>query len=203
MTIAVLKQEHFQAIAQIHAEALKGEFLPSLGISFLEIYYQSILKDPSVIGFVYLEDDTPAGFIIGCLDTAKMFRKTIQNSGLRLGLSAMPSIIKKPHIVRNIFDTFSYPEKEGKVSEKSELLVIAISNKNRRKGHGRELVRQLNNTFYDLGVCSYKVSVSQSHQEANIFYRQLGFERVATFNLFNKDWYIYIYNLRKSRNPES
>jgi len=203
MTIKILEQEHVQAIAQIHEEALEGEFLPTLGVPFLEAYYQSILKDSSVIGFVYLEEDTPAGFIVGCLDTTRMFRKAILKSGFRLGLRALPSILKKPHLVRNILDTFSYPEKEGSAPEKAELLVIAIRNKDRRKGYGRELVRQLNDTLQQLGVPSYKVSVSQSHQAANIFYQQLGFERMATFSLFDKDWYIYTYDLNKHRDSRA
>jgi ribosomal protein S18 acetylase RimI-like enzyme len=53
------------------------------------------------------------------------------------------------------------------------------------------LVNALNAAFRAQGVQSYKVTVLQSNQGANSFYRALGFQPTLEFELYKKKWNLY------------
>jgi ribosomal protein S18 acetylase RimI-like enzyme len=73
--------------------------------------------------------------------------------------------------------------------------VIGFDAPYRGRGLGRGLVNALNETFRAQGVRSYKVSVLQSNQGANGFYRALGFQHALEFELYQKKWNLYVLNL--------
>jgi len=195
MPVQPLKMEHTESIAKIHAEALDGDFLPSMGVGFLETYYKSVLSAGSVFGYVYFDLDKLVGFVAGSTNAAVMFRKTISGTALKLGWKAIPALLRHPHLLRNVAETFLYPGREAVVSDKAELLVIAVCAENQGEGIGRVLVKALNGEFRKQKVTSYKVSVLESRVGANVFYKRLGFQQTATFSLYGKGWIIYTYDL--------
>ena len=195
MPVQALKKEHTESIAKIHAEVLEGDFLPSMGVGFLETYYESVLSAGSVFGYVYFELDKLVGFVAGSTNAAVMFRKTISDTGVKLGWKAIPALLRRPHLLRNVAETFLYPEREAVVSDRAELLVIAVCAEKQGEGIGRVLVEALNGEFRKQKVTSYKVSVLESRVGANGFYKRLGFQQAATFSLYGKGWILYTYDL--------
>ena len=195
MPVQPFKLEHTDSIAKIHAEALEGDFLPSMGVGFLETYYESVLSAGSVFGYVYFELDIPVGFVAGSTNAAAMFRNTISGAAIKLGWKAIPALLRHPHLLRNVVETFLYPEREAVVSDKAELVVIAVCAEKQGEGIGRVLVEALNREFRKQKVTSYKVSVLESRVGANGFYKRLGFQQAATFSLYGKGWIIYTYDL--------
>jgi ribosomal protein S18 acetylase RimI-like enzyme len=189
--IVPLQREHAARVAELHCAALAGDFLPSLGQGFLTVFYKATLDLGVGFGFVAIEAGCPVGFILGSADTSALFKRVVASRAMMLALRAIPSVIHKPALIANVFETFLYPGKEDAVPEKAELVVIGFDAAHRGRGLGRGLVNALNAAFRAQGVQSYKVTVLQSNQGANSFYRALGFQPTLEFELYKKKWNLY------------
>jgi ribosomal protein S18 acetylase RimI-like enzyme len=195
MPVVPIQAAHIAAAAHIHAEALAGDFLPSLGEPFLSRFYKTVLNEGLGFGFVQLEEAGINGFVIGSVDTSSLFRKAVLSAGIRMGMDALPAILRRPALLLKVLETFLYPGRESFVVERAELLVIAVAANQRGKSVGRELVQALNDEFRKQGVQSYKVTVLNSNDSANRFYQHLGFHRAGRFKLYQKSWNLYTYTL--------
>ncbi len=193
LEVEPLTGSHVPAVARLHASALAGDFLPSLGEPFLRTFYRSTLKSDLAFGFVQMEETGElAGFVLGSLNTSAIFRKIIRRNALRLGLSALPAVLRKPNLLLKVAETFFYPSREGATAlQPAELLVIAVCAAQRSHGLGTGLVQALNHEFNQRGVNSYKVTVLQENQRANAFYQRLGFSLCGQFVLYGKGWNVY------------
>jgi ribosomal protein S18 acetylase RimI-like enzyme len=191
--IVPLQREHAARVAELHCAALAGDFLPSLGPSFLTVFYEGVMDLGVGFGFVAIEDGRPVGFVLGSADTSVLFKQVVASRAVLLGLRAIPAIIRRPALVANVLETFLYPGKEGAVLEKAELVVIGFDAAYRGRGLGRGLVNALNDAFSAQGVRSYKVTVLQENLGANSFYRALGFQPAHEFELYKKKWNLYTY----------
>lgn len=185
--------EHSYAVARIHADALAGDFLPSLGVTFLHQFYSTVLTERLGFGYVYLANERVDGFILGSVDSSRLFRNMVIKRGIRLGLSAVPAVLRHPAILMKIIETFFYPSKESFVSEKAELMVIAIKPEMRGGGIGRLLVSSLSGEFRQRGIHAFKVTVLQANEGANRFYKKLGFILAGQFRLYSNQWNLYVY----------
>ena len=74
MTVIAFSEEYVSHVSTIHIEALDGDFLPGLGIDFLEEFYRSGLRNGAIFGSVYLSNKVPVGFITGCEDSGSLFK---------------------------------------------------------------------------------------------------------------------------------
>jgi len=157
----------------------------------LTAFYEGVLDLGVGFGFVAIEDKGPVGFVLGSTDTGQLFKRVVLSRAVVLALRAIPSVIRRPALIANVLETFLYPAREGEVPEKAELVVIGLDAAYRRRGLGRSLVNALNETFRAQGVQSYKVTVLQSNQSANSFYRALGFRLACEFELYGKKWNLY------------
>ena len=195
--IIPLQREHAARVAELHCAALAGDFLPSLGQGFLTVFYEGVMDLGVGFGFVAVEDGRPIGFVLGSTDTSALFKQVVASRAVTLGLRAIPAVIRKPVLVANVLETFLYPDKEGAVPEKAELVVIGFDRAYRGRGLGRALVNALNDAFHAQGVRSYKVTVLQENLGANSFYRALGFQPAFEFELYRKKWNLYTLDLKR------
>lgn len=195
--IVPMQRSHAQAVARIHARALAGDFLPSLGTNFLRVFYKGALDQEVGFGFVHVKDGEPGGFVFGSADTRALFKRVMLTRMLALGLAAAPAILRRPLLLRNAAETFRYPGKEGQSPHRAELVVIGIDTQLRGQGVGQSLVGELNRAFRQRGVQAYKVTVLQSNQGANRFYQRLGFQFSFEFTLYGHPWNLYTYDLEK------
>ena len=191
--IRIVRRADSSAFAKIHIAALGGDFLPSLGFSFLKTFYNGVINTFGVYGFVYEEDGKVHGFVVGTRNSSKFFRRAIRANFIRFSFLLFVALIKKPTIIKNIFETFLYPKKD--VGAKAELVVIAVDNKYRGKGIGKRLVLALEEEFKNRKITSYKLTVHAS-KEAVGFYEHLGYSRISSFRLYDKMWYVYEKKIR-------
>jgi ribosomal protein S18 acetylase RimI-like enzyme len=200
--ILPMQRAHARAVARIHADALAGDFLPSLGVRFLRVFYEGVLDRGVGFGFVHVgessqQDLEPCGFVLGSVDTRSLFKRVLSSRMLALGLAALPAVLQRPLLLRNVAETFLYPSKEGQSPYQAELVVIAVEATHRGRHIGESLVGELNRVFREQGVRAYKVTVLQSNQGANRFYQRLGFQLSFEFALYGKQWYLYTCELDK------
>jgi ribosomal protein S18 acetylase RimI-like enzyme len=191
MTIAELSIDHAPRVAEIHAAALAGDFLPSLGAGFLTELYRGILGLGLGFGFVTLAGDQVAGFVLASDDTSALFRTMLRRRAVPLGLRLVPALLRRPALMRSIIETFSYPEQEGAVPVAAELVVIAVDAAQRSAGMGAALCSALDDEFCRRGITRYKVTVNKGNDGANRFYKRQGFELAHSFTLYRRPWNLY------------
>ena len=198
MSIIPLEQAHAASIAHLHAEALAGDFLPSLGENFLREFYNSALRTGSLIGFVDIQEQQLIGFICGSHNTPKLFWNVLADSVWRLGWYALPELLHRPSLLVKAAETCLYPQRASSATVKAELLVIAVKKDWRSRGIGAALVKALEIAFLASTINSYKVTVLQANDRANSFYDRLGFQMNGKFNLHRREWNLYIRNLNEA-----
>lgn len=176
-----------QAISRIHRNELEGDFLPSLGINFLEEFYRILVKNPKIKTFVVYDKSEIKGFIVGTVDTNSVFSSIKSKKGIKLGVYLLIALVNKPLIVKNILQTLFY--KGINFPVKAELVVIAVKKNFQNKGLGRKLINNLEVYFRSKGIREYKLTVKQDKKALKI-YDHLGYKRRSSFSLYGSKWYL-------------
>jgi ribosomal protein S18 acetylase RimI-like enzyme len=195
MMIVQIKREHSREIAEIHKEALADDFLPSLGLRFLETFYKGVLEKRGVFGFVSIEKGKVNGFVLGTDEMGRFFKLALRANFLSLSLLLFLRIMKKPSIIKNVLATLLYPNKE--TGPKAELIVVAVDRSARGKGLGRKLVGALEREMKKRKIKKYKLTVTKRNKGANAFYKEMKFRKLSDFNLYGKDWNLLVKELEK------
>jgi ribosomal protein S18 acetylase RimI-like enzyme len=120
-----------KTVAKLHKQNITDGFLSSLGDDILERIYASILDQKQNFGFIALEDDKPAGFILLTENCNILYDKFIQNNRW-LGVIIISRKIFSPLAIKKITDHLFYPKKRNQLPE-AELLSIAVDKKFRRR----------------------------------------------------------------------
>lgn len=186
----LMQEKDCLEVAKLHKKSLEGDYLPTLGVNVLKTIYRGFLKDKKNFGYVVEEDREVIGFTTGSEDTGTMFKKVIKKEFILLSYHVLIALIKKPSLIPNLIQTFRYNEK-AKIDTKAEILSLAVREKHRGKGLGRELVIILINDFKKRGFNKLKLTVNKSNIVANKFYQKMGFKCEGTFNIYNKEMNIY------------
>lgn len=183
-----LNVKHSREITKIHKKALYGDFLPSLGQSFLQTFYEGVIGKPGIYGFATAENGEIRGFVVGTKDSNKIFSLALHSNLIKLAFLIFVQLIKKPLLIKNVAETFLYPKKD--TGPKAELVVIAVDGNYQGKGVGKQLVRALERAFKKDGIRRYKVTV-HADKRAVGFYEHLGYSRTSSFDLYGKMWFVY------------
>lgn len=188
------KLAHIKRAVAIHQEALPEDFLPSLGTSFLSTLYQGLIGKRGIFGFVALEKGEVIGFVLGTEDMDKFLKVGLLSNFIKLSLLLFLQILKKPTILKNIFETFFYSHKES--GPKAELVVIALDEAYRGRGLGKTLVVVLEKEMKKRKIKEYKLTVTKRNSKAIAFYNRLGFEKKSEFRLYDKKWFVLLKNIK-------
>lgn len=190
--ITSLTPEDSKTIALIHQKALFGDFLPSLGFNFLSTFYAGVLGKPGVYGYGFEKEDQVVGFVVGTDDAKGFFGLALRSRFLQLSMFLAVEILKNPFLIKNVLETFLYTSKDK--GPKAELVVIAVLNKYQGQGIGKLLTQALENGFSIDGITEYKLTV-HADKAAVQFYEHLKYNRISSFNLYGKLWYVYAKNI--------
>ena len=188
MIIKPLTKESSSDVAKIHISALDGDFLTLLGEDFLRTIYNGIIGKRDIYCLQALKNKQTVGFIIGTTSMNYFFKTALKSSFWKLSYYLGIRILKNPYLIKNIFETLLYPQKEQGV--KAELVIITVLKKWQGKGIGTKLISALEKEFTKAKIKKYKLTVHAS-KRAISFYDKLGFIRRGSFNLYNKPWLIY------------
>ncbi len=185
-----------KALAKIHISELHADFLPQLGEKFLSLLYTNFFQSENTSIWVAEEEKHLQGFIVGSEHFSSVFKKILTKHFVSYALLLLAQIVKRPSIIKNVFETFFYIRKEGANLPDAELIVISILKKYQRKGLGRELVFKLERTLLSHGIKTYKVSVNATNSAANAFYTSVGFKKHSEFTLYGKKLYLLIKHIQ-------
>src|SRR3989338_444046 len=153
--ISPLKHEHIVDVVRLHIGGLKGDFLPSLGIAFLTTFYRTLINEPNTYTLVYCQKRQVQGFVIGTNDMALFLKKILKKRFLAFSLLIAYQVIKKPRLLKNVFETLFYTKKGSE--PKAELVIIVVDQKHRSKGIGKALIKSLEEIFLKNKIRQYKL----------------------------------------------
>lgn len=176
MIIRLAKIEEAKEIANIHMDELATGFLSSLGLSFLSLFYKSIILSPFGFAIVAIDNDRVIGFISGTMDIKKFYKFFIKKYFVSF-FSILAVKLFKPSVFKGFLELLFYPEKiKSPDIPASELLTIAVLSDYHGKGIAQNLLCEFANEMEKRGVNCFKVVVGESLKRAIKFYENAGFK---------------------------
>ena len=176
--------EHFAVVARLHTAEIHHGILPRLGLPFLSRLYYELARAPKAGVWVAFEEAEIVGFIAGCADMPRTYRRLLSRPAVvgrlivalgavwRLGLSRLASpltYIAKGRKTTNDASTRNSPCT-------AEVLALAVSPTVRGRGIGGALVRVFEQEIRTWSAAShYRVSTNAADPNSNFFYQALGF----------------------------
>lgn len=193
--VSPMQSGHVASVADLHIASLPDDFLPSLGRDFLRTLYQGLLTLPLTVSLVAIEDVGVAGFVVGTLDTQRMFTQLLRRKGMLLTLHVLRRIPSRPSLPLRALEALTYPRKQHAELPAAELVALAVGPASRGRGIGKTLVARLNEEFRPRGVSAYRVTTAADNAGADAFYRRLGFRLEHTFLMHRRPFHCYTYHL--------
>lgn len=179
--------------AYLHYESIKDSFLCEFGKLFLQRIYKRLVSSDKCFGYVYLNNSEIVGFITGSENMDGFMKSLLFKDFFVIIPIIFQKLIAKPHLIKNVIQTFSYSKKSNVDNIKAELVSIIVRQDFRGKKLGTFLLNDLINHFKEKGISKFKVMVDKNNLAANAFYKSSGFKLRLTFRMYNKDINLYIY----------
>jgi ribosomal protein S18 acetylase RimI-like enzyme len=161
-------------VATLHAEHLPEGFLVTLGPRFLRRLYARAARSPQA--FVLVADDGAGvrGFLAVAEDTGRFYKEFLRRDGVAAGLAAAPNVARAP---RRVWETLRYGLDEGDELPPAEVLSIAVDDRARGRGLGRELVDAGLDELRRREVAAARVVTALDNEPALRMYEGAGFRR--------------------------
>lgn len=143
ITVRPATAAEIPAIARIHGEALPEDFLPSLGLDFLErVHYPAAFTSAYGTNLVAVAGGRPVGFVTIAHD-AGLFSRDIMRRGVwQIARYALRAAARDPRHLRLSAEVL-WSALNGKADPvKGEIFLIAVDREWRGRGVGQALVRE-------------------------------------------------------------
>ncbi|HNX86278.1 MAG TPA: GNAT family N-acetyltransferase [Bacteroidales bacterium] len=198
-----------QQVAEIHIERILHGVLPLLGIQLLSRIYSELSRLPQAGVWVALHDYQVIGFIAGCSDTRKTFRRLLFRLQWPIAVFIVESLFR--HNLIKFVKIVLYPLISGSVKEhsfkecksvKPEILSIAVSRDHQSNGLGQHLVFAFEEMLQDWQCKGmYRVASNISGASSNNFYLRNGFSPCHNVKL-NDSWLkVYLKKIPERNSP--
>ena len=169
-------------ITEVHKRAYQGFFLTFLGRRFLSNFYYTCLTDPSGIGFVYEENDSICGFVIGSSQPAGFYSRLLRKYWWRFALASLIPILKNPLIIPRLLRAFQKPQDEINKPETATLMSIAVLPDAQGQGVGQKLINAFLQEASTRGMKYVDLTTdSNNNERVNRFYLDNGFQVTRSF----------------------
>ena len=193
--ILPLEEKHFAEISVIHRNALEGDFQVLLGKSFLKKMYKRYKTSEYGTGYIFMDTDRVAGFVLGAYDIVRFQQEVISKDGMSLFFIALSRILLHPLMIPSLLRQFFLNLNLKKVESRAELVTIAVDSSYRNRGIGVLLFQALVEDFRKKGIISFKLTTDGENEANSRFYKKLGFTVAYSFNRFGIKQNIYTYFL--------
>lgn len=182
--------------AELHYDSINNSFLCEFGLFFLKKLYEGLIESEHCAGYVYTSGDDVLGLIIGSEKMDDFLKKLMLRKSYVFVPIVLLKLITKPWIIRNVIETFFYSSKSDTGNVEAELVSIVVREDCREKGIGGKLFNELITFFREKKVFEFKVMVDKSNENANEFYKALGFKWAFVFRMYGKEINLYTYNIK-------
>jgi GNAT superfamily N-acetyltransferase len=133
--------EQIPRLAEIHADALPDDFLPSLGLDFLErVHYPAALMSAFGANLVAVCGPRPVGFVTIAHDANQFSRDVIRRAMWKIIRYAARAAWRDPRHVRMSADVLRSVLSGRPDTVRGEIFLIAVDREWRGRGVGQALV---------------------------------------------------------------
>lgn len=176
-------------LARIHRSALPDDFLPSLGIRFLErVYYPATFRSSHGAHLLALDASAPVGFVTIAHDSAAFTTDVMRGRWLTLAASAARAALSSPsHLMLSAEVLWSVLTRPRDPVD-GEIVLIAVEGAHRGRGVGKALVAAALEYLrqHGVGVCRTKTLAANTGVIA--MYEGLGWHVRDRFRLIGKEY---------------
>lgn len=177
------------SLARLHHAALPDDFLPSLGVDFLEqVYYPRALRSPHGTTYLAVEDTRLLGFVTIAHaadrftgDVMRPHIMTVAARILRAGLSRPRVFIHAAGLAWSLLTTPRDPVA-------GEIVFIAVDGEARKRGIGTALVAEALRHLACRGVSQCRTKTLAANDGVITMYGRMGWRVRDRFRLIGRDY---------------
>ena len=181
--------------AKLHQEGMPKDFLPSFGFEFLKKLHQAIIINPEVISLGCFDKNQLIGILIGSRHTRNLFRQIFRHYKFKLLPHVLTQTFRHPLILKKFLQTFIYGVATPRTIP-AEIIILSISENYRRRGIANKLFKSLIDKYKELKVSVFIVGTTVENEPANNFYVKVGGQYIKKFDIYNRTWNIYVFNIK-------
>lgn len=176
-------------LARIHFEALPDDFLPSLGLDFLErVHYPATFTSAYGGNLVAVSEGRPVGFVTIAHDAGLFSRDLMARSVTRIARYALRAALRNPLHLRRSAEV-GWSALNGKADPvKGEIFLIAVDHQWRGRGVGQALVRESLAYLARHGVERCRTKTLAANAGVIAMYDHLGWAVRDRFSLIGRDY---------------
>ncbi len=166
-----------ESVVPVHMDGFPGFFLTFLGPAFLREFYTGVCEDPSGIAFVYEDDGSILGLVVGTVEPSGFYKRLIQKRWWRFGLASLKPALSKPRIIPRLLRALTLPAKTAHPGLKTgTLMSLAVLQNRKGNGVGKHLVLSFIEKSREREVEIVNLTTDAVGNDAtNEFYRRMGF----------------------------
>jgi hypothetical protein len=176
-------------VARLHAAAMGHSLWGQLGEPFLRTIYRALLTHPDFLGFVYVHDGRPRGFIAGTVDGPRMLREVTRSWSGSLALATLRGVVSRPSALRPLLQTFRYFDRSG-VDEVADVSAESMFCSFEPDLRGKRVSGLINKVLFDAlaaaGHRYVKITTDADNRGAARQLGSWGFEVVGGFDFYDK-----------------
>jgi ribosomal protein S18 acetylase RimI-like enzyme len=187
----IVRADRAQAdeLARIHHAALADDFLPSLGLDFLErVYYPATFESTHGVHLIALDAGAAIGFVTVAHDTTAFTSDVLRGRGLTLAWFALRAAARNPvHLRLSVGVLWSVVSKPPDPIA-GEIVLIAVQASCRGSGVGKALVSAAIEYLSDRHVPRCRTKTLASNADVIGMYRSLGWNVRNRFRLIGREY---------------
>lgn len=205
MVIEPLEKQYVEAVAKIHYDSLRADFLPSLGIDFLKKFYDASLESRFGLTYIYLLENKVVGFVVVSWDSSKLLKDIFFKKSFWVLTCGIKRIICDYKIFKNtielIRDVFLSKNDDP---VKGEIVIIAVDDNFRGRGIGKQLVSQAARCLLERDIKQCRTKTLLSNRAVISFYNKnfSGYVR-DEFDLIGRMYVNIVFDVQKAVNDQN
>jgi ribosomal protein S18 acetylase RimI-like enzyme len=178
MKFRAVKIEESIELAKIHLESFKDFFLSSLGVSFLNTYYKSCLKnDESIAVCAIDENENLIGFSVGCIRSKGFHKSLIKQNFISFMVQGIVILFTKPNALIRLISNLGKNADKTDDGEYAELLSIGVLPSHNGKGIGKELIKRFEEEAILRGCLDLALTTDfDENNNVLLFYKSVGYK---------------------------
>lgn len=177
------------AVAKIHAEALPEDFLPSLGLDFLErVHYPAAFSSAFGANLVAVAGTRPVGFVTISHDASMFSRDVMRRGVFQIVRYALRAALRDPRHLRMSAEV-AWAILHGRPDPvRGEIFLIAVDREWRGQGVGQALVRASLDYLSQHGVERCRTKTLAANSGVIGMYAGLGWLVRERFELIGREY---------------
>ncbi len=185
----VMQTNDLPAVARIHYESLPDDFIPSLGLDFLEcVYYPAAIQSQHAVTYIARINSKPAGFVTVAHDSTLYTKDILKGHYLMIGGYALRAALRDPSYIIRSMQVFQSALLSKPDPIKGEIVFIAVDKNQRGQGLGVGLVTRAVGYLQHQGVSQYRTKTLASNVNVIRMYEKLGWSVRDHFRLMQREY---------------